>query len=137
MSSLWAIIPIALLVACFDKKPTRNEVLGKTNAKVDIGDSIHDFGLIANDGADHTCEFFIRNIGTEKLVIHDIDAPCGCTKADYDHRPIAPGDSTKIVVIYNGKGKLPGYFNQTITVYSSAINGINHLCVKGEMLDKN
>ncbi len=33
----------------------------------------------------------LRNVGTEPLVVKEISTSCGCTSAEYDKQPIAPG----------------------------------------------
>lgn len=96
-------------------------------------DSIHDFGTYHGDTVVQHCSFRLRNSGTDPLVIHDVQASCGCTTASFSREPIAPGAVTVVNVSYNGRGKTPGVFIMTLDVYSNANNGLATLTIKGNM----
>ena len=43
---------------------------------------------------------------------------CGCTKVEYDKRPVPPGQSMDLKVIYEAEES--GRFTKVVTVYSNA-----------------
>ena len=60
-------------------------------------------------------EVVLRNTGNRPLVIHDITTSCGCTRVEYDKRPVAVGGETSIRIIYEAEH--PGHFRKTADVY--------------------
>ena len=46
-----------------------------------------------------------KNTGTKSLVIHNVEASCGCTTPKYDKKPIPPGGEGKIEVEFNSSGR--------------------------------
>ena len=60
-------------------------------------------------------EVVLRNTGNRPLVIHDITTSCGCTRVEYDKRPVSVGGETSIRIIYEAEH--PGNFRKTADVY--------------------
>lgn len=64
----------------------------------------HDFGTIdEGDRVEHIFEF--TNTGSEPLVLEKCKGSCGCTVPECPKEPIMPGESGKIDVVFNSKGK--------------------------------
>lgn len=100
----------------------------------------HDFGTFSSANPKVSCEFVFKNTGDAPLVIHRAIASCGCTVPEYSKVPIKPGETGKIVVVYNGAGRREGYFEKHITVWTNAKNtkgtdtvGTLVLLIKGNM----
>lgn len=64
----------------------------------------HDFGII-EQGETVSTSFIIVNSGGDLLKILDVKATCGCTAAQPDKNELMPGESTKIEVSFNSKGR--------------------------------
>lgn len=79
------------------------------------------------------CTFKFTNAGNAPLIIHQAVASCGCTVPTYTKKPIKPGESGEIDVVYNGKGKFPAKFKKTITVRTNGMSEITRLYILGEM----
>ncbi|HMN48800.1 MAG TPA: DUF1573 domain-containing protein [Ignavibacteriaceae bacterium] len=72
--------------------------------KVSVQQTEFDFGDInQNDIVNHS--FVITNTGNDLLKISDIRASCGCTAATPDKNELKPGESTKLTVTFNSKGR--------------------------------
>lgn len=72
--------------------------------KVSVQQKEFDFGEInQNDIVDHA--FVITNTGGDLLRISDFRASCGCTAAKPDKTELKPGESTKLKVTFNSKGR--------------------------------
>ena len=69
-----------------------------------IEEVTHDFGTIT-DGDKVRHAFKVKNTGAEPLLISQCKGSCGCTAPTCPKTPVAPGESTEIVVEYNSKGK--------------------------------
>ncbi|XCF05256.1 DUF1573 domain-containing protein [Tamlana crocina] len=81
----------------------------------------HDFGEIEAKTAVETV-FSYKNTGDAPLVITDIKSSCGCTvPQDWSREPLAPGDSGKFTVKFNGSGS--NKITKTITVTANTEKG--------------
>ena len=79
---------------------------------------------------EQTAEFVLKNTGDSPLVILDTHTSCGCTQAEYDGKPVLPGDSLVLRVTY--KADSPGHFRKEVTVRSNAEDEQLKLTVTGE-----
>jgi|SRR5574344_1535309 hypothetical protein len=88
----------------------------------------HDFGIINLHQKYVTHTFYFRNTGQHPLLIKDVRASCGCTEADWTRRPVTPGDTGSITVLYKNWSK--GIFHKRVKVISNA--GKTYLYIKGD-----
>lgn len=106
----------------------------QSNAKAEFDKDVHDYGTI-EQGGNGTCEFKIKNTGTEPLVIRNARGSCGCTVPTWPKEPIAPGGTAIIKVKYDTKRV--GVINKSVTVTSNASNeGTKVLRIKGTVKAK-
>lgn len=80
---------------------------------------IYDFGTVKEDGGNVSYTFKYTNKGKTPLVIHNVQASCGCTTPEWTRTPIPAGASGEIKVTFNPTNR-PGSFNKTISVASNA-----------------
>ena len=92
----------------------------------------HDFGKIKM-GDKVTYDFKFTNNGKSPLIITDARATCGCTKPDWPHTPVKPGDSGSIHVVFNSTGK-QGLQDKMITVTANTNPADNMVHLIGEVL---
>lgn len=60
--------------------------------------------------------FWLRNAGQEAVVLHQGYTSCGCTTIHFDKvRQLAPGDSSKVTLRFNPRGK-GGEFHEMGTI---------------------
>ncbi len=83
-------------------------------AKVSIENDTYDFGTF-KEGADSTCVFTVKNVGTSPLIIISVSKPCGCTQPSFTKAPILPGETGKVTVVYRSNGH-PGTFTKRMQV---------------------
>lgn len=81
-------------------------------------DSVYNFGTI-KEGDKITHSFTFKNTGTKPLIITEAHASCGCTVPEKPEKPIAPGETGIIKVVFNSSGK-SGHQEKSITVNSNA-----------------
>ena len=101
-------------------------------AEITFDKLTHNFGKFKEADKQHAT-FTFKNTGNQPLVLNQVMASCGCTDVKYDKKPIAPGQSGKIEVSYDGANKFPGYVKKNITVRSNAKNEMVRLYIEGEM----
>jgi hypothetical protein len=113
---------LLLLAAC--KSGTGNNNSG-TDMASDTGKAVivfreyeHSFGKV-EEGGKIAYIFNFDNKGTGNLVIQSAITTCGCTVSKYDRKPIAPGKTGKLEVVFDTSGR-DGLQTKTITVKSNA-----------------
>src|SRR5260221_6723985 len=94
----------------------------------------HDFGKI-KAGDKVTYDFKFINNGKSPLIITDAVATCGCTKPEWPHTPIKPGDSGAIHVTFNSVGKM-GLQDKMITITANTNPAQNMVHLIGEVFIK-
>lgn len=82
-------------------------------------------------GKPKTVSFQFKNTGENPLMIHNVEASCGCTKPQWPRQPITPGQSGEIKVTYDAK--YPGRFMKSVKVFCNSEKGMVELLVKGEV----
>ncbi|MBP1839784.1 DUF1573 domain-containing protein [Formosa algae] len=88
----------------------------------------HDFGTIESKTAVETV-FEYKNTGEAPLVITNIASSCGCTvPQDWSKAPLAPGETGKFTVKFNGSGA--NNVTKTITVTSNTETGRDMVKIK-------
>lgn len=93
----------------------------------------HQFGTLEYS-ADGSCVFKFKNNSKKPIAITNVKSSCGCTSPSWSKEPIQPGESGIIDVVYNTN--IPGAFNKTIQVFSTAKNSPVRLSVKGNVKAK-
>jgi hypothetical protein len=78
----------------------------------------HAFGKVS-EGEKISYVFKFENQGTSNLVIASATTSCGCTVPQYDAKPILPGGSGNLEVVFDTSGR-NGMQTKTITVKSNA-----------------
>ncbi|MDO4462299.1 MAG: DUF1573 domain-containing protein [Bacteroidia bacterium] len=94
-----------------------------------------DFGEIQESEGAVTHRFSFTNKGTTPLVLHNVQASCGCTSPSWPRTPIQPNATSQIDVTFNPANR-PGSFSKTITVTSNAENAQVTLRISGKVLEK-
>ena len=78
----------------------------------------HNFGKVT-EGEKVAFVFTFENKGTANLVVTSATSSCGCTIPKYDTKPIPPGGSGNLEVIFDTTGR-NGMQTKTVTVRSNA-----------------
>ena len=100
--------------------------------QIEFETTIIDYGTIEN-GSDGARVFKFKNTGSADLIITNVKSTCGCTIPKKPDGPIAPGESSEIIVRYYTKRTGP--FRKTITVSTNQENNpIIALKLKGTVL---
>ncbi len=118
---------------------------GEDNAKSGLSDTgsaviafmkyEHLFGKV-NEGEKVGCIFTFENKGTANLVLLSVSTTCGCTVPKYDRKPVAPGKSGTLEVVFDTSGR-SGIQTKTITVKSNAKTPVILLKITAEVINDN
>ena len=93
----------------------------------------HDFGAFDEEMGTVYCTFSLVNTGSEPISILSARANCGCTRPEYSTDPVAPGDTLKVRVGFDPKGR-PGKFQKFITVDCSESPTRTRLSISGTVI---
>lgn len=121
--SLYFLLVLVLLTSCGNKQNDNPDSGGISvndagKAVITFTSYEHDFGKIA-EGEKVGCIFKYTNTGTSDLIVTSASASCGCTVPKYDVKPIAPGGSGTMEVMFDATGR-SGIQTKTVTVKSNA-----------------
>jgi hypothetical protein len=137
---LYLIIFIVALTGCTGK--TQKSSSNAMSASSDTGKAVlafreyeHQFGKV-NEGEKVGCIFTFDNKGTSDLVILSATTTCGCTVPDYDRKPVSPGKTGKLEVVFDTSGR-NGIQSKVITVRSNASNPVVLLKITAEVINSN
>ena len=83
----------------------------------EVNEKQHEFGDISQSQKVEY-DFIVTNTGKDNLIIRKVKASCGCTAATPEKRVLAKGESTKIHVTFDPRGK-SGRQSKTITVITN------------------
>lgn len=92
----------------------------------------HNFGKIT-EGEKVGCVFTFENRGTAPLVVNSAVTSCGCTVPKFDKKPVPPGGTGTLEVIFDSSGR-GGVQTKTITVKSNATKPLVLLRITGEVV---
>ena len=103
--------------------------------KIIFSEYEHNFGKVS-EGEKVAYVFKFENQGTSDLVIASATASCGCTVPEFDKKPIAPGKTGNLKVVFDTVGRF-GMQSKTITVKSNAKNPVVLLKITAEVVQGN
>jgi len=90
----------------------------QTGPRITFDKQTHDYGKVRY-GARGVEEFPFTNTGDETLIIEQLRATCGCTKAIKGSSEVPPGGKSKITAEFDTKDLRAGVKQKTIYVHSN------------------
>jgi hypothetical protein len=94
----------------------------------------HDFGKITSGEKVGTI-FTFTNTGEGDLFITSASTSCGCTVPKYSKKPIPPGGTGTLEVVFDSSGRF-GVQTKTVTVMSNASRPVIVLTLKADIETK-
>lgn len=136
---LLVITCVAALAACNVRRSDKvvdDAVQQKATALLDtttvqLIDSIYNFGSVT-EGEKVSYNFRFKNVGAKPMVITSTSASCGCTVPEKPEKPILPGETGIIKVVFNSQGKV-GHNDKAITVMANTRPAFPSLKLTGEV----
>lgn len=101
----------------------------ESHTTLSFNEMLHDYGIVKPD-SDNTTFFIVTNTGKRPLIIESVDASCGCTTPMKPEKPILPGKSDKIKVVFHPKPGQVGEQNKTVTVTANTDPRLTILKIK-------
>lgn len=104
-------------------------------AELRLAETVCDFGDVPRRGGDLCCEIAFTNTGDAPLVVARLITSSSCLKAFCSRRPVKPGDSGVIRIVYQPLKSEAGAFNRVIRIGSNAVAGEMQITVRGNSFD--
>ncbi len=108
---LITVIPIQFTL----EAPRRSYV--DTNAQIALSKINHDFKVVKKGDIRETI-FTVTNVGSDKLILKNLEVNCSCLTYELGMNEIPPGESTELKVKYNSTGRV-GYERKTLAIFSN------------------
>jgi len=89
-----------------------------TEDEITIDKTVHNFGAIDENGGAVSATFTVTNNTKTPIVLTNVVPSCGCTTPEWKKDPIEPGQTGKIVAIFNPKNR-SGSFNKSISILTT------------------
>lgn len=115
------------------EQQARDEAM-KNTTTVQLIDSAFDFGTIAQ-GEKVEYNYRFKNTGTNPLIIFKAEATCGCTIPEKPEKPLMPGETGVIKVVFNSAGK-KDHQSKDITVTANTTPEFPVLKLTGTVKEK-
>ena len=120
----------------FQKELSESELNNNSNiTSMRFDKIVYDYGKIIVD-TDNKAFFTVTNTGDKPLIIENVSASCGCTTPKKPEKPIAPGKSDRIEVIFHPKDGQLDAQEKTITVFANTDSKIEVLKIMALVLPK-
>ncbi|MCT4636520.1 MAG: DUF1573 domain-containing protein [Bacteroidales bacterium] len=130
--ALIALLTIVLF-ACNNSSEKSTTSTNSGKPEFVLSKDFHDFGTVEY-GEMLSYSFKYYNNGTSPLIINKVMNACGCTKAVYNEKPLMPGDSTFLEIIFDTKGWRGVQFKQ-ISIFTNEREHATNIIVKAEIND--
>lgn len=142
---LFAVTTLAFFMSCDVKRKdkiaddsnvdsTRRANAMNQPTTVQLIDSVYDFGTVT-DGEKVEYSYRFKNTGTTPLMVVSATASCGCTVPEKPEKPILPGETGYIKVVFNSAGRA-GTNHKDITVIANTSPAFPVLKLTGEVKPK-
>ncbi|MCL2682202.1 MAG: DUF1573 domain-containing protein [Bacteroidales bacterium] len=115
MKKIYTLVLIAFAAFSVNAQDETSSIEGP---RIVFEKQVHDYGQIIQ-GADPYCEFVFENVGTEPLILRNVNATCGCTVPSWPREPIMPGEKGTIKVRYDTHRL--GNIGKAITIISNSV----------------
>ncbi len=128
---------VMLMTSCSGNRPgapggSQSDSTG--TAILSFNSAEHDFGKV-KAGEKVASIFIYTNSGSSDLVITHASASCGCTVPKFSKKPVPPGGSGTIEVVFDTSGR-EGVQSKTVVIQSNAENNIVILRIIAEVITR-
>lgn len=101
---------------------------------VQVIDSVFDFGTVT-DGEKVEFNYRFKNTGNTPLIVVSASASCGCTVPEKPEKPVLPGETSYIKVVFNSQGRV-GQAHKDVTVIANTTPAFPVLKLSGNVKAK-
>lgn len=99
-------------------------------AVIDFQTKIVDLGSLSRDDDKQFVRIVFTNTGDTPLVVTEVRTTCSCTTVQHDRKRVLPSERGVINITMDPSKAPEGSFYRVLTVYSTAVNGTQHITLK-------
>ncbi len=133
---IWMFGALVLTAGTAVARNPRADTTAVRGAELRLAETVHDFGDVPRRGGDLRCEIAFTNTGDAPLVVMRLITSSSCLKASCSRRPVAPGASGVIRIVYQPLKSEAGTFSRIVRIGSNAVAGDRHITVRGNSFDE-
>lgn len=129
-----SLVGLLLLILCIFPCEGRAQRFDdhKKNSQIVWDNKVLDLKDVDSGKGKIVVEFSFIVKGEVPIIIHNVEASCGCTKVEWSKKPVMPNERSKIVVYFNTKGE-KDHFDKSFIVESSSVKSVELLRFKGNI----
>lgn len=125
---------LAIMVSCNIQNTNDQTIVGEQKkSKIAFANNTINIGKFKS-GSKEDVIFYARNMSDTPLIIDTLQASCSCTIGSFSKKPILKNDSSKIVVTFNPKTGVYGYFKKSVVVSANTKPTFSVLTIEGEIV---
>jgi hypothetical protein len=133
LHSIYLVVFSAILLSCNTEDATRSERTDKDVSQLNFAKDTIDIGDFKS-GTKRDINFYAINTSDVPLIIDTMQASCSCTIGSYSKKPILKNDSGLLVVTFNPKPGVFGYFEKSVVVAANTKPVFSVLTIKGNIV---
>ena len=102
-------------------------------AEIDFQTKVVDLGVLSRDDDKQYVRLTFTNTGDIPLVVTEVRTTCSCTTVQHDRKKVLPSERGVINITMDPSKAPVGSFYRVLQVYSTALNGVQHITLKAEI----
>ena len=102
-------------------------------AAIEFQTKVVDLGVLSRDDDKQIVRLAFTNTGDVPLVVTEVRTSCSCTTVEHDRKKVLPSERCVITITMDPAKAPEGSFYRVLQVYSTAINGVQHITLKAEI----
>ena len=102
-------------------------------AQIEFMTKVVDLGRLSRDDDKQMVRLQYTNVGDIPLVVTEVHTSCSCTTVQHDRKKVLPGERGVLNITMDPSKAPEGSFYRVLQVYSTAINGTQHITLKAEI----
>ncbi|MFI3265160.1 MAG: DUF1573 domain-containing protein [Rikenellaceae bacterium] len=110
-------------------------LLAMAQSRVVLSSGDYDFGEIEETGGDVSCEFILKNISAQPLVVSHMRSDCSCVTTRYSRKPIVPQGVDTLRITFDPRFRA-GVLNKKVYVYLSGDSLPTTLTIRGTVIGR-
>lgn len=102
-------------------------------AEIEFQTKVVDLGTLSRDDDKQIVRLSFTNVGDVPLVVTEVRTTCSCTTIQHDRKKVMPAERGVITITMDPSKAPVGSFYRVLQVYSTAVNGTQHITLKAEI----
>jgi hypothetical protein len=102
-------------------------------AEIEFQMKVVDLGTLSRDDDKQIVRLSFTNVGDVPLVVTEVRTTCSCTTIQHDRKKVMPAERGVITITMDPSKAPVGSFYRVLQVYSTAVNGTQHITLKAEI----